>query len=371
MKALLADFELALPALGARQFTSIFFGGGTPSLFAPESIADIIERLRASGRLSAEAEVSLEANPGAADMGRFRGYSQAGVNRLSIGVQSFQDSLLKQLGRAHDGAAACRAVSMAGDCFERYSLDLMYALPGQTLAQAEADIAQAIASAGGHIACYQLTLEPNTRFYSAPPDLPCDDQAEAIEQAVHTALEVAGYEAYEVSNWACEGDQCQHNLNYWRYGDYLGIGAGAHSKLTIDGIVWREARVRTPASYQRLVAKSQHIAEQRRIDAGERLFEFVMNALRLRQGFEWKLFEARTGIDRSVLGGGLHAAAQAGLLRWDDHAVQATALGRRYMNAVIRELLPGAGDSADSHSSRPRESLPAFISRSDSSRLLA
>ncbi len=343
LKALLQDIESALPALGDRKFSSIFFGGGTPSLFTPESIAGLIDRVSASGRLAANAEISLEANPGAADMGRFRGYRQAGVNRLSIGVQSFQDSLLKQLGRAHDSHAARQAVAMAEECFDRYSLDLMYALPGQSIIQAEADVAQAIASGADHLSCYQLTIEPNTRFFSAPPRLPGDDQAEAIEAAVHSALACAGYAAYEVSNWARGDDQCRHNLNYWRYGDYLGIGAGAHSKLTIDGEIWRQARVRTPASYQRRVAHGEHIAEQRSIGKQARIFEFMLNALRLEQGFNFQLFEDRTGLPRETLSRGLRSAEQAGLLCWDNQGVRASVRGRRYLNAIIREFLPDDG----------------------------
>lgn len=344
--ALLRDFEQSVAALPGRRIASLFFGGGTPSLFSPDSIARILAAVRASGRLAEGAEITLEANPGAADSGRFRGYRQAGVTRLSIGVQSFDDGLLERIGRVHDGRAAQDAVAAAAACFERFSIDLMHGLPGQTPDQARNDLRQALASGATHLSCYQLTIEPNTAFYSAPPPLPAEPVADAIDSAVYAELEAAGFAQYEVSNWSRDEHACRHNLNYWRYGDYLGLGAGAHSKLTTADGVFRSSRLRKPASFMSRVAQGRQIGEHKRVDAPDRRFEFLLNALRLVDGFELELFEVRTGCAREEIDEPLEHCAALGLLQIEQERVRPTHRGRRFLNAILREFLPGGGADA-------------------------
>ena len=343
--ALLLDFEQSMAVLPGRRITTVFFGGGTPSLFSPDSIAQILDALRGSGLVEADAEITLEANPGAADSGRFRGYRQAGVTRLSIGVQSFQDGLLAELGRVHDGRAAEQAVAAAAGSFERFSIDLMYGLPGQRPEQAREDLRRALASGATHLSCYQLTLEPNTVFYSSPPPLPDDRLAGAIEAAVHAELRSAGFEQYEVSNWARDGDVCRHNLNYWLYGDYPGLGAGAHSKITTDAGVVRSARLRKPASFVAQVVDGRHIGEHRRVEAPDLSFEFLLNALRLVDGFDLALFEARTGCSRTEIATSAERCAALGLLQIEQDWVRPTELGRRFLNRVLQEFLPQTSES--------------------------
>jgi putative oxygen-independent coproporphyrinogen III oxidase len=346
--ALLADLATAGAELGERRFETVFFGGGTPSLFSAQSIDRVLTAVRASGRLAPGAEVSLEANPGAADEQRFEGYRHAGINRLSVGVQSFDDGHLRRLGRVHDGAAARHAARYAAAHFERFSLDLMYGLPEQTPDEGLADLLEAAATGVGHLSCYQLTLEPNTVFYSAPPPLPEDDQVELIEQAVHGALRASGYERYEVSNWARPGEACRHNLNYWSYGDYLGVGAGAHSKLTVAGRVRREQRTRVPSAYQRRALQGDPVSERRWPDLDERVFEFLLNALRLTDGFLLSEMQARTGAHQSDFEPGLVTGVSRGLLSWQGDRVKATPRGLRFLNAVLREFLPEPRRSASS-----------------------
>ncbi|MGI9329443.1 MAG: radical SAM family heme chaperone HemW [Gammaproteobacteria bacterium] len=338
--AVLADLQQSLPDLEGRQFATVYFGGGTPSLFSPASVGRIIGAVQTAGHLAAGAEVTLEANPGTADADRFLGYRQAGVNRLSVGVQSFDGASLQALGRIHDGDEAHRAVEMAAGCFDNFNLDLMYGLPGQNLTAAEADARAAVASGAPHLSCYQLTLEPNTTFAKFPPALPVEDLQAEIESVVHGQLQAGGYQRYEVSAHGQPGRECQHNRHYWEFGDYLGVGAGAHSKLTLGGQICRQARVRTPQGYMRRSADGDAIAERRRVQDGELLLEFMMNALRLTDGFVLELLAWRTGLDPSVAEPALQRAADLGLLEIRGHHVQASARGQRYLNAAIREFLP-------------------------------
>ena len=337
--ALLADLDGALPQLDGRNFDTVFIGGGTPSLFAATSIERLLERLRALDRLAPAAEVTLEANPGAADEANFRGYREAGVNRLSLGVQSFDDGCLKALGRIHGADEARRAAELAASCFENFNLDLMYGLPGQSPEGAVADARQAVATGAPHLSCYQLTLEPNTVFAKYQPALPGEGEQAAIEAGVLETLAGAGYRHYEVSAHAREGRQCRHNRHYWEFGDYLGIGAGAHSKLSREDRVWREARVRVPDSYQRRVKAGEHVASRRDVPSGQRVGEFMMNALRLRRGFALELVSARTGCAGAVYRDTLESLAERGLLTLTDDTVVPTALGSRFLNRVVAEFL--------------------------------
>ena len=338
--ALISDLDLALPELAGRDFATVFFGGGTPSLFAPESVSRLLDYLRQRGRLCAGAEVTLEANPGTADAAHFRGYLDAGVTRLSVGIQSFDDSCLESLGRIHDSGAARRAAQLAAELFDNFNLDLMYCLPGQTPAGAARDIADALRFNPPHLSCYQLTLEPNTVFARYPPPLPGEAAQAAIERRVHAALAAAGYRHYEVSAHARPGRECRHNRHYWEFADYLGIGAGAHSKLTINGSVRREARVRTPESYLRRVHEGRQVADCRILDQDDLLAEFMMNALRLTDGFPVPLVGARTGLSAESWLAPLKRAEERGLLQVSDKHVKPTSLGQRYLNRLTAEFLP-------------------------------
>lgn len=339
LEALLVDLHGALPALGGRPFATVYFGGGTPSLFSPAAIGSVLEALRSAGLLLPDAEITLEANPGTADEEHFRGYRDAGVNRLSLGIQSFQDDALRALGRIHDADDARRAARLAADLFDNVNLDLMYGLPGQTVTAAAADIREAIALAPTHLSCYQLTLEPNTVFASFPPELPAEPAQAAIERGVKDTLAAAGYRHYEVSAHAKPGRECRHNRHYWEFADYLGLGAGAHSKLTSDDTVYREARVRRPGGYMHRVGDGHHLAEVRNLDPADLLAEFMMNALRLRHGFPLALLSERTGLTASSIHEPLERAATRGLLELHDDRVCPTALGRRYLNQLIGEFL--------------------------------
>jgi len=338
LAALLADFRQSAALVDGRRIDTVFFGGGTPSLFSPAAIGSLLGAIQPW--LAADAEITLEANPGAVDESRFRGFRAAGVNRLSLGVQSFDDDKLTTLGRIHGGEDARRAAELAARHFERFSLDLMYALPGQTPEQAAADVAVALASGAGHLSCYQLTIEPNTVFHSQPPQLPADDTAERIEQAVHGALGAAGFQRYEISNWAQPGQQCRHNLNYWLFGDYLGIGAGAHSKLTAAQGISRQARVRVPAGYMTRIAAGNAVAERRQLQPAELPLEFMMNALRLSGGFPLLLAQSRTGLGTGILHQVLQPAATRGLLQLGKDSVVPTSRGLRFLNETLRTLLP-------------------------------
>jgi len=338
--ALLADLEAAAESAQGRSLASVFIGGGTPSLFSAAAIARLLDGVAARVPLAADAEITLEANPGTAEHGRFRGYRAAGVNRLSLGVQSFQPQRLRVLGRIHDEHEARRAIGQALECFGRVNLDLMYALPGQTVEEAQADCEIAVTSGATHLSFYQLTIEPNTVFHRQPPELPDEETAVAIEEAVHGRLARAGFARYEVSAWSRPGEECRHNLNYWRFGDYLGIGAGAHAKTTTPAGIAREARSRAPADYLRRAAQAGAVAERRDVAGAEAVFEFMLNALRLTGGFPEKLLAERTGQALAAAEPGLSAAIERGLLSRGRGEIRPTALGLRYLNDLTALFLP-------------------------------
>ncbi|MEW5770421.1 MAG: radical SAM family heme chaperone HemW [Pseudomonadota bacterium] len=340
LDALVRDLEQSVPTVWGREVGSIFIGGGTPSLFSPEGIDRLLTQCRTLLRVSPLAEITLEANPGTFEAARFRGYREAGVNRLSLGIQSFNPEHLRALGRIHGADEARAAAEQAIALFEQVNLDLMYALPQQTLAQARRDLETAIALGPGHLSAYHLTLEPNTPFAAAPPPLPDDDLAADMQLMVEETLGAAGYGHYETSAFARPGRQCRHNLNYWTFGDYLGIGAGAHGKLSFHDRIERQARVKHPRAYMEGVESGHgHVAETRRLTREERAFEFMMNALRLTGGFELALFGARTGLAPSALNSGLGRAAAMGLVERDLHRVTPTERGRRFLNELLQLFL--------------------------------
>src|SRR5256886_5462631 len=284
VEALVTDLELALPDVWGRRVHSIFFGGGTPSLFSAAAIDTLISAFRARLSLAADCEITLEANPGTFEAEKFRGYWEAGVNRLSICIQSFNPKHLESLGRIHDDREARRAIEVARDSFDNINLDLMFALPGQTLADARADAEAALEAGTTHLTFYHLTIEPNTLFYRHPPALPEDDAAAAMQDAVGAALAARGYAHYETSAWAKPGRECRHNLNYWRFGDYLGIGAGAHGKLSFPDRVARTARWKQPREYLQRVAEGRPVQEIREVGRDDLVLEFMSNALQLSDG---------------------------------------------------------------------------------------
>lgn len=347
VRALAADLDHDLatwPELALRPVTSVFFGGGTPSLFPPSAIADILAHAGRRLALSGDAEITLEANPGTTEHGRFEGYRQAGVNRISLGVQSFDDRLLRRLGRIH-GAAEARAAagSVAAAGFDRCNLDLMYALPGQDLAGALADLDAALALAPGHVSHYQLTLEPNTAFAAQPPPgLPDDDLAAAMMEACQARLADAGYGHYETSAYALPGQACRHNLNYWRYGDFLGIGAGAHGKLTVAGQVRRRWKLRHPRAFMDAAGGAAAVGGDQALAAADLPFDFLLNALRLAEGVPAGLFEARTGLPLAAIAPALGRARQRGLLADDPDRLVATGLGQRFLNDLLTLFLPAS-----------------------------
>ena len=341
--ALIADLQSALPLIWGRPVQTVFFGGGTPSLLSPAAIDELLAAVRALAMLAPDAEVTLEANPGTVEAAKFAGFRAAGVNRLSLGIQSFDDRHLAALGRIHGGTEARVAAALAAEHFERFNLDLMYGLPGQTQAEALADVEAALAFAPPHLSCYQLTLEPNTRFAAFPPELPAADACADMQDAIEARLAAAGYANYETSAFARPGRQCRHNLNYWYFGDYLGIGAGAHSKLTRhDGVV-RQMRWKRPATYLEQVAAGKPVHEEHTVAAADLPFEFLMNALRLAEGFPPSLFESRTALPLSVIRGRLEAAVGEGLLAMDGERIAPTARGRRFLNRLLAGFLDGRG----------------------------
>ncbi len=338
--ALVADLDSGLPAIWGRRVYSVFFGGGTPSLFSAAAIERLLSAFRARLPLAADAEITLEANPGTVEAARFRDFRATGVNRLSVGIQSFNPRHLAALGRIHDDREARRAVEVARARFENFNLDLMYALPEQTIEDAAADVAEAIATGAPHLSFYHLTIEPNTAFHKHPPPLPDEDTAAAIHELVAGRLAGAGYAHYETSAHARPGFESRHNLNYWRFGDYLGIGAGAHSKLSFPDRIVREMRTRSPAEYLRRVTEGAHVAERREVAARELPFEFMMNALRLAEGFEVGAFTDRTGLPIRVAERALAAAEAKGLVVRDHLRIRPTDLGRRFLNDLLQLFLP-------------------------------
>jgi oxygen-independent coproporphyrinogen-3 oxidase len=342
--ALVADLDHDLPLAWGRVVHSVFFGGGTPSLFPPEAIDAFLQQASSRLRFAPGLEITLETNPGTAEHGRFEGYRAAGVNRLSFGIQSFDDGCLQRLGRIHDSREAESAVKLAQDAgFDNINLDLMYALPGQDLAMAERDVERAIALQPAHVSHYQLTLEPNTVFAARPPQgIPDEDTGWDMQERCQALLADAGFAQYEVSAYARPGRQCVHNLNYWHFGDYLGIGAGAHGKLTLgsDQSILRRWKVKHPAAYLATAGTPAAIGGDERLEPSRRAFDYMLNALRLNAGFTLDAFEARTGLTRADIAPQLAQAHARGWLEDGDGArVLPTELGRRFTNDVIALFL--------------------------------
>ena len=340
LDALRADLEAALPLVWGRNVQTIFIGGGTPSLFSPEAIARLLDDVRARLPLLPGAEVTLEANPGTFERERFRAFRAAGVTRLSIGVQSFDNAALAALGRVHDRAQAIAAAEEAREAFDTFNLDLMYALPGQDLAKAAEDLRTALALQPTHLSVYHLTIEPNTRFANAPPaGLPDDDlSAEMLDQITALTGE-AGLLRYEVSAYAKPGHRCRHNLNYWQFGDYLGIGAGAHSKLSFPHRVVRQVRWREPAAYMEKALAGQAVSNDEEVARKALPFEFMLNALRLKDGFDLALFPERTGLPLSAVRAKLDEAERQGLLTQTDGRVAPTARGFDFLSDLQERFL--------------------------------
>lgn len=338
--ALIADLENALPLVWGRPVHTVFFGGGTPSLFSPEAFDRLLGALRARLPLAPDAEITLEANPGTFEQSRFAAYRALGINRLSVGIQSFHPGHLKALGRVHDDAEARRAVEIAAACFDNFNLDLMYALPGQTEAQALADIDAAIASGAPHVSAYHLTIEPNTLFHRRPPPaLPDDDAAAAMQSALEARLAAAGFEHYETSAFARSGRRARHNLNYWTFGDYLGIGAGAHGKLSFPDRVLRQMRHRHPREFMDRALAGDAVMTEEIVGPSALPFEFLMNALRLNEGFATTLYAERTGLPLAPLLRRLDAAEARGLIERDVQCVRPTERGRRFLNDLLEMFL--------------------------------
>ncbi|MFP5474993.1 MAG: radical SAM family heme chaperone HemW [Gammaproteobacteria bacterium] len=344
--ALIADLDAALPLVWGRTVHTIFLGGGTPSLFAPESIDRLLGAVRARLRLEPGCEITLEANPGTFERDRFRAYRAAGVTRLSVGVQSFDDAHLKALGRVHGRRQAIAAVEEAAQAFETFNLDLMYALPGQTLQGLEAELDQALALAPPHLSIYHLTIEPNTFFAKHPPVLPEDDIAYAMLDRITERTAAAGLARYEVSAYARQGHSCTHNLNYWQFGDYLGLGAGAHGKLSFAHRIVRQVRVRDPQRYMAQALAGQAVAQSDDVALADLPFEFMLNALRLKEGFTLAQFGERTGLAISAIRRPLEEAEARGLLARDLHRVWPTERGMDFLSDLQAMFLPegGAGD---------------------------
>ncbi len=352
LQALCADLESSLPLVWGRRVVSVFIGGGTPSLFSPAAIDQLLGDIRARLPLEPGAEVTLEANPGTFESQRFKAFRAAGVTRLSVGVQSFDDAMLARLGRVHDAAQARAAVAEAAEAFDTFNIDLMYALPGQTLAHLASELDIALAFKPPHLSIYHLTIEPNTRFALQPPELPDDDLASDMLDLIAQRTALAGLQRYEVSAFAQPGHRCAHNLNYWQFGDYLGIGAGAHSKLSFPHRVVRQVRWREPAAYMSQALKGQAVSNAHEVTRKDLPFEFMMNALRLPEGFALDSFMQTTGLPLSAIHTALAAARTQGLLHWDegtDH-VAPTVRGFDFLSNLQALFLPAGG--------RPRAAAP-------------
>ncbi|WP_287876593.1 radical SAM family heme chaperone HemW [Aquitalea sp.] len=344
VETLLRDLEYSLPAIWGRSVSTIFMGGGTPSLFSAQAMDTLLAGIRARLRLSPEAEITMEANPGTFEAEKFRGYREAGINRLSIGIQSFNPQHLQVLGRIHDGDEARRAIDIALSCFDNVNLDLMYALPGQTLEQALQDIDTALSHGIAHLSAYHLTIEPNTLYaVRTPQNLPDDEVSADMQDAIEARLAAAGFEHYETSAFARPGKRSRHNVNYWQFGDYLGIGAGAHGKISSHEGIMREMRHKQPAAYIQAVADGQPVQSSRKVARDELPFEFMMNLLRLTGGFETRLFTERTGLPVSCIRNELQQAIQQGLLEQDATTIRPTLQGQRFLNDLLTLFL-GDGD---------------------------
>jgi len=339
LAALERDLEAALPMVWGRKLYSVFLGGGTPSLLPARSVERFLSAVRARFPLDPAAEITLEANPGTAEAQKFADYRAAGINRLSLGVQSLNPRCLRALGRIHDDREARAAVEIAHRHFDNFNLDLMHGLPGQTAAEAEADIVQALAFTPPHLSAYQLTIEPNTAFHRAPPELPGESALAEIEAVFQAHLTDAGYRRYETSAYARPGSECRHNLNYWRFGDYLGVGPGAHSKLSFPDRVLRQMRHRHPKEYLARAAGGEPVQSAHEVAAADLPFEFMMNALRLTEGFPASLFEERTGLPITVVRRQLETAAGRGLIECDQGRIAPSELGRRFLNDLLQIFL--------------------------------
>ncbi len=343
INALISDLDQCLPSVWGRTVDTIFIGGGTPSLFSSEGMDRLLSEIRARLPLAPGVEITMEANPGAIEQAKFAEFRSTGINRLSIGIQSLNDDLLQNIGRVHSAREAYRAVEHAHDAgFERINLDLMYALPTQTLPQALQDLNNALALEPTHLSHYQMTIEPNTWFHKHPPTTPNDDLSWAMQSQCQERLRVAGFEHYEVSAYARPDKQCRHNINYWQYGDYLGIGAGAHAKITdaAQQNITRTAVVKHPNDYLQLASTQQRHATREVLSRSEVPFEFMMNALRLTEGFPNSLFFEHTGLPLSTIDGALQRAEEEGLLEYGVQLIRPTDKGQRFLNTLLELFLP-------------------------------
>ncbi len=337
--ALVRDLELALPLIWGRKVYTVFFGGGTPSLLSGESVAEILRQVRLLLPLNLDAEITLEANPGTVEANKFAAFRDAGVNRLSLGIQSFNDVHLRALGRIHSADEARRAIEIAQQYFDNINLDLMYALPNQSLDEALLDVQTALQFKPQHLSCYHLTLEPNTLFAHQPPPLPDEDASSDMQQSIEALLAAHGYEHYETSAFAQPKKRSRHNLNYWQFGDYLGIGAGAHSKLSLHDKVVRQARYKQPQAYLDAVAQGAPVQEEHEVSHEDIAFEFMMNALRLNGGFDSTLFSERTSLPLLVIRRELAEAEAKGLLLQDHQRIAPTQLGQSFLNDLLEIFL--------------------------------
>ena len=347
--ALMADLEQDLPQVWGRTVETVFIGGGTPSLFSPAAISRLLSGLRARLPLKPAAEITLEANPGTVDQERFQGFREAGINRLSIGIQSFDRSLLQRIGRIHDDREALDAVRAAQQAgFDNINLDLMFGLPGQTLDQALEDLQTALDLGPAHISWYELTIEPNTWFHRHPPERSSDELLWTMQEQGRSLLEAGGYTRYEVSAYSKGQQRCRHNLNYWQFGDYLGIGAGAHAKITDAGQqgVTRIAKTRHPRAYLEHAADQRRIANEARLGVDDVTLEYALNALRLDRGFTAEEFSAATGLPFSATAKPVSAALEQGLLEYNNDTIRTTAKGQRYLNEVLHYWLTDTREHA-------------------------
>lgn len=340
IQALITDLETELPRIWGRQVHSIFIGGGTPSLMSADGMNELLSAIRARVNLEPDCEITMEANPGSVETDKFAGFAKAGINRVSLGIQSFQNAQLKALGRIHNGEEAKHAIAIALQHFKSVNLDLMFGLPNQTLEAAKADIETALSFKTPHLSFYNLTLEPNTYFANFPPKLPSEDEIDAIFEQNLALLEGAGYRRYEISAYAKKDQECKHNLNYWRFGDYIGIGAGAHGKISFPDKITRQVRERHPETYmQAMESKGNALIEAREIPAKDLPFEFMLNTLRLTDGVDTVTFSERTGLPLSVVSKGLNEANKKGLLDSDPNKLKATEQGLRYLNNLQEMFL--------------------------------
>jgi putative oxygen-independent coproporphyrinogen III oxidase len=349
-RALIDDLEQDLPSVWGRTIETVFIGGGTPSLFSPDAISQLLSDIRARIPLKPGAEITLEANPGTVDQGHFEGFREAGINRLSIGVQSFQADLLRKIGRIHDDREARLAIDAAHHAgFDNINLDLMFGLPGQTTGQALADLQTAMELQPAHISWYELTIEPNTWFHRHPPEQPDDNLLLTMQETGRELLEKGGYTRYEVSAFSLAGKHCRHNLNYWQFGDYLGIGAGAHAKITdaASNTILRTSKVKHPRAYLENAQSSQRIGATTTLTQDDVTLEFAINALRLDHGFSITDFTSATGLPYPVIEETVNRLVEDGLLSFDSALIRTTIQGQRYLNELLQRWLPEPPSDAE------------------------